>query len=150
MKFVALLFVCGFAIPAWSADVVKVGFHPASGGGSKEQETDPFVRAITSFNWSWEETTTGRKRVEEIQFYQGGLARNPQFFTATWEVTSPHVLVVKNTRPGGRNEGRMAYLVFDAGFTHYIGIDFNGRTNVEGFRREAVDPARKSPAAEDN
>jgi len=111
---------------------------------SDEPKADPLRLALTSSNWSWENTDGGTKSYEEIQFYQDGVARNPRFFTARWEITGPRTVVLENTNFGTRNNGKKAYLVFDAAFVHFVGFDFNGRTIVEGFRREALDPNRSS------
>ena len=54
-----------------------------------------------------------------------------------------------DTKRGARHFGHKAYLVFDVTFTHFVGFDFNGKTTIEGFRREALDPKRKPPEAKD-
>ena len=112
---------------------------------SNSGEAEQFVRAITSSNWSWENSAGGRKSYEDIQFYQGGIADNPKYFTARWEVTGPRTVTLHNTNRGTPQFGTKALIVFDAAFTHYIGFDFNGKTTVEGFRREALDPNRPIP-----
>jgi hypothetical protein len=101
------------------------------------EKTDALALALMSNNWSWENVDAGKRSVEEIQFYQGGIAENPRFFSCKWEITSPRTVMLQNTRT--------AYLVFDADFTHYIGFDFNGKTLVEGYRREWLDPKRPAP-----
>ena len=63
-------------------------------------------------------------------------------------VTGPRTLTLRLVDPDAQDEEQKAYLVFDATFTHYVGIDFNGGTNVEGFRRLALDPARVPPVEE--
>jgi hypothetical protein len=62
---------------------------PALGNESPDVKVDSLVQALTSFNWSWENTDGGKKSFEEIQFYQDGIADNPRFFTARWEATGP-------------------------------------------------------------
>jgi hypothetical protein len=109
-------------------------------------EAIPLVRALTSSNWSWENSDGGRKSIEEIQFYRGGFAHNPKWFTARWETNGPRTIALHNTNYGTNKAGTVAYLVFDAQFTHFAGFDFNGKTTVEGFRREALDPERPAPA----
>jgi hypothetical protein len=106
------------------------------------EKADSLTQALTAFNWSWENYASGVKRFEDIQFYKGGLAENPQFFTARWEITGSRTVTLHNTNRGTPSNGKRAYLVFDASLTRYVGIDFNGKTNVEGFRRESVDPDR--------
>ena len=106
---------------------------------------DPLAQAITSSNWSWENAAGGTRSSEEIQFYRGGFTLNSRSWTARWEVTGPRTLVIENTKAGARHFGHKAYVVFDADFTHFVGFDFNGKTTVEGFRREAVDPKRQPP-----
>lgn len=115
--------------------------------GIEVDKTLPLSRAIVAANWSWENTDGGKKSVEEIQFYRGGFAQNPKFFTARWELTGPRTLSLHNTNLGTDKAGTIAYLVFDVEFTHFVGIDFNGKTVVEGFRREALDPERAAPEA---
>ncbi len=115
---------------------------PALANEATEAKTDSLSVALTSSNWSWENTDGGTKSYEDIQFYQGGIAQNPKFFSARWEITGPCTVVLQNTNVGTPSNGRKAYLVFDAAFTHFIGFDFNGKTIVEGFRREALDPNR--------
>lgn len=121
-------------------------------------ESDALAQAIISSNWSWEQAAGGPKVYEEIQFYQGGFAQNSitkeglpgaQGWTARWDVAGPRMLVIENTKRGARHFGHKAYLVFDASFTHFVGFDLNGRTTVEGFRREAVDPKRQPPETKD-
>jgi hypothetical protein len=109
---------------------------------------DALVKAVTSSNWSWETNSSGTKTFSDIQFYQGGLARNSKFFTSGWKATGPRTLRLENTKEGGSNEGKVAYLVFDADFTRFVGIHFDGKSIVEGSRRESIDPARTPPAAE--
>jgi hypothetical protein len=101
--------------------------------------------ALTSSNWSWENTDGGTRSYEEIQFFQGGLAQNSKYFSAHWETVGGRFVVLKNLNAGTPQAGKLAHLVFDAAFTHFIGIDFNGKTTVEGFRREALDPNRPAP-----
>lgn len=114
---------------------------------SDAPDNEMLATAITSSNWSWEETTTGTKRFQEIRFYLGGLTGNSQFpWRAHWEILGPRILVLENITPNARYFGQKSYLVFDAKLDHFIGFDFNGRTIVEGFRREAVDPKRQPPA----
>jgi len=108
-------------------------------------EKDTLLAAITSYNWTWEETASGIKKTEEVDFFRNGIVRNSTLlWTARWDIAEPRVLVLESlTRRGGvRYVGRRAYLVFDASFTHFTGFDFNGKTIVEGIRREAVDPKR--------
>ena len=102
--------------------------------------------ALLSFSWSWENFANGPKSVEGIDFYDGGLAINPEYFSARWVITGSHTVSLQNTNAGGSNFTKFAYLVFNKDFTRYVGIDFNGSTNIEGVRREAVDPKR--PLAE--
>lgn len=110
---------------------------------------DALVQAIVSSNWSWENSAGETRSSEEIQFYHGGFTLNSRSWTAKWEVAGPRTLVIENTKAGARHFGHKAYLVFDADFTHFVGFDFNGKTTVEGFRREAVDPQRQPPEAKD-
>jgi hypothetical protein len=138
------------------------GIHPATAADSTSNkdasatasadtpDKDALAAAVTSSNWSWEETTTGAKRYEEIQFYQDGTTGNSKFaWVAHWEVAGPRILVLENISRGARYFGQKAWLVFDATFTHFTGFDFNGRTLVEGFRRESVDPKRPRPLKEE-
>jgi hypothetical protein len=118
--------------------------HSESVGG----KDDALAVAITASNWSWENTDGGKRSVEDIQFYKGGFAQNPRFFTARWEITASRTVILRNTTRGNPQNGKLAYLVFDAALTHFVGFDFNGKTTVEGFRREALDPNR--PAPEEN
>ncbi len=110
---------------------------------------ESLAQAITSSNWSWENSAGGTRSSEEIQFYLGGFTLNSRFWTAHWDVAGPRILVIEKTKTGARHFGHKAYLVFDADFTHFVGFDFNGKTTVEGFRREAVDPKRQPPEAKD-
>jgi hypothetical protein len=110
---------------------------------------DPLALALASFNWSWVNYDSGAKDVEDIQFYRDGVAENARYFTARWEATGSHTVVLRNTNRGTPSYGKAAYLVFDAGFTRFVGIDFNGRTNVEGSRCAALDPNRPVPAETD-
>lgn len=112
---------------------------------SPNATADSLSLALTSSSWSWENTDSGKRSVEDIQFYRGGFAENPKFFTAQWEVTSPQTVILRNTNRRTPQDGKVAYLVFDAAFTHFVGFDFNGKTTVEGFRREALDPNRTAP-----
>ena len=116
--------------------------------GSKH-ESNALAQAITSSNWTWENVAGGTKSSEEVQFYRGGFTENPKFWTGRWDVAGPRILVIENTKRGARQFGNKAYLVFDASFTHFVGFDFNGKTTVEGFRREALDPKRQPPEAKD-
>jgi hypothetical protein len=147
MKTIAILLSLFYIPSAFSEDAA----------GNKP-ESDALAQAIISSNWSWEQVAGGPKTYEEIQFYQGGFAQNStikadlprtQGWTARWDVAGPRILVIENTKRGARHFGHKAYLVFDATFTHFVGFDFNGRTTVEGFRREAVDPKRQPPEAKD-
>jgi hypothetical protein len=112
---------------------------------SQDGKDAALAKALTASNWSWENTDGGPRSVEDIQFYNGGFAQNPRFFTARWEITGPRTVVLRNTNQGTQQNGKLVYLVFDAAFTHFVGFDFNGKTTVEGFRREALDPNRPSP-----
>lgn len=114
-------------------------------GEPPDRKVDTLAQALASSNWSWENTDGGKRSVEDIQFYQGGFADNPRFFTAHWEITGARTVVLRNTNRGTPQNGKLAYLVFDAALTHFVGFDFNGRTTVEGFRREALDPNRRPP-----
>jgi hypothetical protein len=116
---------------------------------AKQADNEALAQAIVSSNWSWENSAGGTKSLEEIQFYQGGFAENSRSWTARWEIAGPRILVIENTKRGARHFGQKAYLVFDATFTHFVGFDFNGKTTVEGFRRESVDPKRQPPEAKD-
>jgi hypothetical protein len=136
MKTIAILLGLFYLPSAFSQDAA----------GSKP-ESDALAQAIVSSNWSWEQVAGGPKAYEEVQFYQGGLAENSKFWTGRWEVAGPRMLVVENTKRGARHFGHKAYLVFDTTFTHFVGFDFNGKTTVEGFRREAVDSKRQPPEA---
>ena len=127
MKFLAAIFGFFFTVATFGEEVAPA---PAT-----------LAEAIVSFNWSWENVFNGPKAFEEIQFFQGNLARNR--WTAHWEITGPRTLTLHMFHDDGQPDDREAYLVFDAAFTHYIGIDFNGTTNIEGFRRQALDPERK-------
>ena len=121
-------------------------FLTSAFGLESAEKSLPLARALTSSNWSWENSDGGKKSVEEIQFYRGGFAQNPKFFTARWETNGPRTVTLLNTNYGTDKAGTVAYLVFDAEFTHFVGIDFNGKTVVEGFRREGLDPERPAPA----
>lgn len=131
MKLIPVLLTCLFLTPAFGLESAKKAL--------------PLILALTSSNWSWENSDGGKKGVEEIQFYRGGFAQNPKFFTARWDTTGPRTVALQNTNRGTDKAGTVAYLVFDAEFTHFVGIDFNGKTVVEGFRREALDPERPAP-----
>jgi|GEM_PF-3728871 len=113
--------------------------------GGEGVATNALAQAITSSNWSWEHAAGGTRKVEQVQFYHGGFTENPKNWTARWKVVGPRILEVENTRRGSRQFGNKALLVFDAAYTQFIGFDFNGRTTVNGFRREALDPAREPP-----
>ena len=128
MKLLAILLSLAFVTPAFCVE--------------SNDKTDPLVLAVTSSNWSWENSDGGKRSVEDIQFYRGGFAQNPKFFTARWEVIGARTLVLNNTNYGTAKAGTKTFIVFDAGFTHFVGFDFNGKTIVEGFRRESVDPNR--------
>lgn len=130
----------------------------AEEAAADKPESDALARAIIASNWSWEQVAGGSKIYEEIQFYQGGFTQNfmgkgdgpkTQGWTARWDVAGPRTLVIENTKRGAHHFGHKAYLVFDAAFTHFVGFDYNGKTTVEGFRREAVDPKRQPPEAKD-
>ena len=145
MKTIAILLSLFYVASAFSEE--DPGIKP---------ENDALAQAIISSNWSWEQVAGGPKSYEEIQFYQDGSAQNfsinkdlpkAQGWTAHWEVAAPRMLVIENTKPGANHFGHKAYLVFDAAFTHFVGFDYNGKTTVEGFRREAVDPKRQHPEA---
>jgi len=147
MKTIAILLNLFYIASAFSEDAA----------GNKP-ESDALVQAIIASNWSWEQVAGGPKAYEEIQFYQGGFTQNStikgdlprtQGWTARWDVAGPRILVIENTKRGARHFGHKAYLVFDATFTHFVGFDFNGKTTLEGFRREAVDPKRQPPEAKD-
>ena len=112
------------------------------------EEDAALVSALTSFNWTWQDIVGGPKHLEAVQFYANGLAKCDPFWTGRWSVAGPHLLVIENTHRNDELQGRKAYLVFDADISHYTGYDFNGRTTIEGLRREALDPERK-PAADD-
>jgi hypothetical protein len=138
MKTLAILLSL-FCVPfAYSLDV--------SGG---KPDADALAKAIISSNWSWESSANGTKNSQEIQFYQDGFTENSTAWTARWSVAGPQTLVIENTKPGARYFGRKAYLVFNASLSHFIGFDFNGKTTVEGFRRESVDPTRKPREVKD-
>ena len=111
---------------------------------AKEPAPDarPLRDALISFTWSWENFAQGPKSLEGIDFYRDGLALNPEYFSARWVITGSHTLTLQSTNVGRSNFTKFAYLVFNRDFTRYVGIDFNGSTNVEGVRREAVDPKR--------
>jgi len=119
---------------------------PSAFCGIATEEGDALVTAITSFKWTWEEIASGKKKTEEINFFRGGTAENPTLlWTARWVVNGKNLLMLESvTRRGGEPfEGHKAYLRFDSTFTHFVGVDFNGNTPVEGSRKDAVDPERK-------
>jgi hypothetical protein len=97
------------------------------------------AEALTSFHWSWESYINGPKDVEAIDFYRNGFALADPWFSARWIVTDPRTACLE------WGDGQRAYLVFDASFTRYVAIDFNGQTNVEGTRGEPADPRRPYP-----
>jgi hypothetical protein len=143
MKTLAFLLLLLLGLPRVQGAVSAADDNPP-------ESKDALAAAVTASNWSWEDTTTGMKRYAEIQFYEDGSTRNSKFsWVGHWEASGPRVLVLENVSRGARWFGQKCYLVFDAGFTHFIGFDFNGRTLVEGFRREAVDPKRQAPAAKE-
>ena len=126
-----------------------IPFAFSEDAAGNKPEGDSLAQAIISSNWTWENVAGGTKSSEEVQFYRGGFTENPKFWTGRWDVAGPRILVIENTKRGARHFGHKAYLVFDASFTHFVGFDFNGKTTVEGFRREAVDPKRQPPEAKD-
>ena len=83
--------------------------------------------------------------IDEIRFYRDGVAQNPGFFNARWEVTGIRTVVLQNTNPKSPNSHKKAYLSFNASFSSYEGIDFNGKTKLEGVRRQPADPNALSP-----
>jgi len=136
-------------------NLLCISFAFAEVNPGPDPEGDALAQAIISSNWSWEQVAGGPKVYETIQFHQSGLTQNfpakrgDQGWTGHWEVVGSRILVVENTKQGANHFGHKAYLVFDATFTHFIGFDFNGKTTVEGFRREALDPKRQPPEAKD-
>lgn len=89
--------------------------------------------AVTSNMWSWEYHDDGKIKTEPIRFYRDGTAKNLKFFTAHWEIESPHSLVL-------HMHGMKATLTFNEDFTHYEGTDFHGKIKVWGIPGEGVDP----------
>ena len=98
--------------------------------GANDKEL--FQHALTSFQWTWVNKVSrpGEKSTEELQFHPDGHAENPEYWTARWEVTGPRTVVLT------LEDGRQAYLVFNARHTRYTGFDYNGLTTVKGAARE--------------
>jgi hypothetical protein len=109
---------------------------------------DALALALISNNWSWEPTVTGKKESQEIQFYPGGIAENRRYFSCSWEIIAPRTVLLQNTN-NSRDNGKLAHLVFDAEFKHFVGMDFDGKSVLEGFRREPLDPKRPIPPPRD-
>ena len=124
--------------------VVLLGLVSAL-GVEKPAATEAAAQALMSHNWIWAESVNGTKKLEDLNFYKGGYAHNPEWFTARWECTGPRTFVLHNTNYGTRMAGTVAHLVFDEKLVHFVGFDFDGKYFVEGFRREAVDPNREPP-----
>ena len=111
-------------------------------GVAKPVGADALAQTLMSYNWIWAESVSGTKKLENLHFYKAGFAQNPEFFTARWECTGPRTFILHNTNHGTHMAGKVAYLVFDEALVHFVGIDFDGKSFVEGFRREGVDPNR--------
>lgn len=100
-------------------------------GRAQANERELFQRALTSRQWTWinRVSSGGEESSEDIQFHRDGQAENPEYWTARWEITGPRTVVLT------LEDGRQAYLVFNAEHTRYTGFDYNGLTTVRGAAR---------------
>jgi hypothetical protein len=99
---------------------------------AEANDKELFRHALTSFQWTWvnKVSSPGEKSTEDLQFHGDGHAENPEYWTARWEITGPRTVVLT------LEDGRQAYLVFNARYTRYTGFDYNGLTTVKGAARE--------------
>ena len=111
--------------------VLLLSFALLSTSSGEDEAREAMRHALTHFHWTWVNKVAqpGEKSVEGLTFHHDGTVVNDKYWTAHWEITGAHTLVLTL-------DNRRAYVVLNGDYTRYVGFDFNGATAVSGDRED--------------
>lgn len=97
---------------------------------------DELRKFLIGTSWSW----NGQRRGTTVNFLADGTVRHPSF-TAKFAVKNAHEIELQLN-------GKIATLTFDPSYSHYRGIDFDGKWALQGDRVATPSNEVRPPAPE--